>query len=74
MAIRKTDDPYSPILKSRKGGDKPNWTARILFALFVAGCLAAIVWMVKISPPLKPLVCDPGVHPSLTTFGTCHTE
>ena len=63
--------PQKPAAKpSRFAG----WAARIGGLVIIVAGLAAIVWLIRLSPPEKKLVCSSPYSPGLTSFGTCKTE
>ncbi len=66
--------PPQPVKRKPTTFNQPeqtNWTALVLFALFVLLGVAGIVWLYDLSPPEHELVCDNSPH-SLTGWGSCH--
>jgi hypothetical protein len=54
--------------------EKKSYLKILLFLLFVAAAVAAIVWMAVTASPEKKLNCRSDVPSSLGSFGDCTTE
>ncbi|MDD3183084.1 MAG: hypothetical protein PHD48_09820 [Alphaproteobacteria bacterium] len=59
-----------------KHKEESEWPALLLGWIFIIVVLFGIVFMILHAKPERRLVCDDTLlrSPSLTKFGTCHTE